>query len=128
MLQNFGAIGNYRMLDEAGRAIDPVATFVPTGPPVLIPGEPDGLTVPGSPLAPRTVTGAQGLASALIATRVLDGCAVQQFVGAAIGSPIWTSDTCELAPIRTASDGTIKSLLTNVLLADFMRARAGGPK
>ena len=89
---------------------------------------PDGISVPGSPLAPRTVTGAQGLASALISTRVLDGCAVQQMVSAAIGSPIWTSDTCELGPIRAASDGTIKSLLTNVLLADFMRARAGGPK
>jgi hypothetical protein len=128
VLQNFGAIGNYRMLDEAGRAIDPVATFVPTGPPVLIPGEPDGLTVPGSPLAPRMVTGAQGLASALIATRVLDGCAVQQFVGAATGTGIWKYDTCELAPIRSANDGTIKSLLTNILLADFLRARAGGPK
>ena len=32
VLQNFGPIGNYRMLDEAGRPIDPVATFVPTGP------------------------------------------------------------------------------------------------
>jgi hypothetical protein len=74
------------------------------------------------------VTGAPGLASAAIATGVLDGCAVQQMVGNAIGSQIWTYDTCELGPIRAATDGTIKSLLANVLLADFMRARAGGPK
>ena len=128
VLQNFGPIGNYRMLDEVGRPITPVATFVPTGPPVLIPGVDGGISVPGSPLAPRTVTGAQGLASALISTRVIDDCAVQQMVSAAIGSWIWTHDTCELGPIRAASDGTIKSLFTNILLADFMRARAGGPK
>jgi hypothetical protein len=49
-------------------------------------------------------------------------------VSAAIGSPISTYDSCELGPLRAANDGTIKSLLVNVLLADFMRARAGGPK
>ncbi|MES1207256.1 MAG: DUF1592 domain-containing protein [Pseudomonadota bacterium] len=129
VLQNFGPIGNYRTLDEAGRAITPVATFVATGPPVPVAGVPGGsISVPGSPLAPRTVTGAQGLASALISTRVIDGCAVQQFASAAVGSGIWTFNTCELAPIRAASDGTITSLVANVLLADFMRARAGGPK
>ena len=74
------------------------------------------------------MTGAQGLASALISTGVLDGCAVQQMVSNAIGSQIRTYDACELGPIRAANDGTMKSLLVNVLLADFMRARAGGAK
>jgi len=128
VLQSFGPIGNYRTLDEAGRPIDPVATFFSTEPPVFLAGMPTPLLAPGSPLAPRTVTGAQALASALISTGVLDGCAVQQLVGAATGVGVWTYDTCELGPIRAANDGTIKSLLVNVLVADFMRARAGGPK
>ncbi|HVT07422.1 MAG TPA: DUF1592 domain-containing protein, partial [Polyangia bacterium] len=128
VLQNFGPIGEYRTMDEIGQPIDPVATFFPGEPPISIAGLPEPISTPGSPLAPRTVTGAQGLAAAAIATGVLDGCAVQQMVGTAIGSGIWTYDTCELGPIRAAHDGTIKSLLTNVLLADFMRARAGGPK
>ncbi|HVY39233.1 MAG TPA: DUF1592 domain-containing protein, partial [Polyangia bacterium] len=128
VLQNFGPVGNYRTMDEAGRPIDPVATFFPAEPPLSLPGLTTPISTPGSPLAPRTVTGAQGLASAAIETGVLDGCAVQQMVGTAIGSGIWTYDTCELGPIRAASDGTIRSLLTNVLLADFMRARAGGPR
>jgi len=128
VLQSFGPIGNYRTVDEAGRPIDPVATFFSTEPPVFVAGAPTPLSAPGSPLAPRTMTGAQELASALISTGVLDGCAVQQLVSAATGSRVWTYDTCELGPIRAANDGTIKSLLVNVLLADFMRARAGGPK
>ena len=128
VLQNFGPIGNYRTVDEAGRSIDPVAMFSPTGPPVVVSGTSPGIVVPGSPLAPRTVTGAQGLASALIATGVFDACAAQRMVGVAIGSAIYTRDTCELGPIRAAGDGTIKSLLLNVLSADFMRARTGGPK
>jgi uncharacterized protein DUF1592/uncharacterized protein DUF1595/uncharacterized protein DUF1588 len=128
VLQSFGPIGNYRTVDEAGRPIDPVATFFSTEPPVFVAGLPTPVLAPGSPLAPRTVTGAQGLASALISTGVLDGCAVQRLVSVATGSGVWTYDTCELGPIRAANDGTIKSLLVNVLLADFMRARAGGPK
>ncbi len=128
VLQNFGPIGNYRTVDEAGRSIDPVAMFSPTGPPVVVSATSPGIVVAGSPLAPRTVTGAQGLADALISTGVFDGCAAQRMVGDAIGSAIYTRDTCELGPIRADSDGTIKSLLLNVLSADFMRARAGGSK
>ena len=128
VLQNFGPIGNYRILDEAGRPIDPVAMFSPTGPPVVISATSPGIVVPGSPLAPRTVPRAQGHPSALIATGVFDGCAAQRMVGGAIGSAIYTRDTCELGPIRAASDGTIQSLLLNVLSADFMRARTGGSK
>jgi hypothetical protein len=128
VLQSFGPIGNYRTLDEAGRPIDPVARFFSAETPVFVPNTPTPISAPGSPLAPQTLTGAQGLASALISTGVLDGCAVQQMVSTAIGARLSTYDTCELGPIRAANDGTIKSLLANVLLADFMRARAGGPK
>lgn len=128
VLQNFGPIGNFRTADEAGRPIAPVATFVATQPPFPITGLPNGISVPGSPLAPRMVSGAQGLAAALIATGVFDGCTAQRMLGTAIGSRIFTYDTCELGPIRAGSDGTIRSLFTNLLSPDFMRARAGGPQ
>ena len=128
VLQNFGPIGNYRTVDDAGRPIDPVATFVATQPPFPVMGVPNGVSVPGSPLAPRMVSGAQGLAAALLTTGVFDGCAAQRMLGAAIGSRIYRYDTCELGPIRAASDGTIRSLFINLLSPDFMRARAGGPQ
>lgn len=111
VLQNFGPIGNYRTLDEAGRSIDPSATFVPT-----------------SPLAPMSVTGAQALAQAVVSTGVLDGCSVQQMTNYGMGSEIQKYNTCELNTIRAQTDGTIKSLFRNVLLASFMRARTGGMK
>jgi hypothetical protein len=132
VFQNFGPIGNYRTADEAGRPIDPVATFVPTQPPVVIAppfgSTPQTISIPGSPLGPRTLTGAQAFASAVISTGVFDGCAAQRLLGTAIGRRIFTSNACELAPIRAASDGTIKSLFTNLLSPDFVRARAGGPQ
>ena len=111
VLQNFGPIGNYRTLDEAGRSIDPSATFVPS-----------------SPLAPASLTGAQALAQAVVSTGVLDGCSVQQMSNYGMGSEIQTYNTCELNTIRAQTDGTIKSLFRNVLLASFMRARTGGTK
>jgi hypothetical protein len=49
-------------------------------------------------------------------------------LGTALGRWIQTYDTCELRPIRAASDGTIKSLFVNLLSPDFIRARTGGPK
>jgi uncharacterized protein DUF1592/uncharacterized protein DUF1595/uncharacterized protein DUF1588 len=109
VLQNFGPIGNYRTVDEANRPIDPTATFVPS-----------------SPLAPQTITGVQAFTQALVATGVIDGCSVQQMASYAIGSAIQIYNTCEIGPIRTQIDGSVKSLFSNVLLADFMRARAGG--
>jgi hypothetical protein len=75
-----------------------------------------------------TVSGAQGLASAVVSSGVLDGCSVQQMTNYAMGSTIQKYDTCELDTIRTQTDGTIKSLFRNVLLASFMRARTGGTK
>ena len=127
-LQNFGPIGNYRTTDEAGRTIDPAATFVATQPAVPFPGMAGGISAPGSPLAPRTVAGAQGLTAALIATGVFRGCAAQRMLGTATGKWIQTYDTCELGPIRAASDGTLRSLFLDLLSPDFMRARAGGPQ
>jgi len=111
VLQNFGPIGNYRTVDEKGRPIDPTVTFVPT-----------------SPLAPATLTGVQAFTQALVSSGVIDGCSVQQMASYAIGSAIQTYDTCEIDAIRTQTDGTVKSLFSNVLLANFMRARAGGTK
>ncbi len=128
VLQNFDAIGNYRTLDEAGRSIDPSATFFSAQPPVSVAGTSIPISSPGSPLAPQMVSGPQALASAIISTGTFNGCAVQQLASIAVGAEIATYDTCELGPIRAANDGTIQSLLVNLFSADFMRARAGGRK
>jgi hypothetical protein len=48
-----------------------------------------------------------------------------------VGSMIHSYDTCEVEAIRTAfaqSDGTLASLFRTVVIADFVRARAGGTK
>src|SRR5450631_2794882 len=111
VLQNFGPIGNYRSVDEKGRAIDPTVTFVPS-----------------SPLAGTTLTGVQNFTKALVSSGVIDGCSVQQMASYAIGSAIQYYNTCEVNMVRTQTDGTIKSLFSNVLLSNFMRARAGGTK
>jgi len=110
VLQNFGPIGNYRTVDEKGRAIDPTVTFVPN-----------------SPLT-GTLTGVQSFAQALVSSGVFDGCSVQQLASYSIASSIQRYDTCEINAIRSQTDGTIKSLISNVLLASFMRTRAGGTK
>jgi hypothetical protein len=114
VLQNFGPIGNYRTVDEVGAPIDPTVTFQPIS--------------PLAPTASTTITGVQNFTQALVSSGVIDGCSVQQMASYAIGSAIEKYNTCEIAPIRAQSDGTIKSLFTNVLLADFVRARAGGTK
>ena len=111
VLQNFGPIGNYRTVDEKGRSIDPTVTFVPS-----------------SPLAGTTLTGVQNFTQALVSSGIIDGCSVQQMASYAIGSAIQKYSTCEIDAVRTSTDGTIKSLFSNVLLANFVRARAGGTK
>ena len=111
VLQNFGPIGNYRTVDEKGRAIDPTVSFVPS-----------------SPLAGTTLTGVQNFTKALVSSGVIDGCSVQQMTSYATGSAVQLYNTCEVNAIRTQTDGTVKSLFSNVLLANFMRARAGGTK
>ncbi|HVT08962.1 MAG TPA: DUF1592 domain-containing protein [Polyangia bacterium] len=111
VLQNFGPIGNYRTVDEAGRAIDTSVTFVPS-----------------SPLAGTTLSGAQAFTKALVSSGVIDGCSVQQMSNYAMGASIQKYNTCEINAIRSQTDGTIKSLFKNVLLASFMRARTGGTK
>ena len=95
----------HRQLPDAGRGRTIRST---RSPPFFRPsprsssGPADPPSLPGSPLAPRTVTGAQGLATALISTGVFDGCAAQRMLGVAIGQWIKTYDTCELGPIRAA--------------------------
>jgi hypothetical protein len=111
VLLNFGPIGNYRTVDEAGRTIDPTFTF--------------GVL---TPLSGQKITGAQSFAQALVSSGTFDGCSVQQMTSYAIGSGISTYNTCELNTLRTESDGTVKGLFTNLLVSDFLRARTGGTK
>jgi hypothetical protein len=111
VILNFGPIGNYRTVDEAGRPIDPTVTFVPN-----------------SPLAPQMITGAQAFAQTLSASGVLRGCAVQKVASYAIGDMIRTYNTCELNDLRSQTNGTITSLFKNVAMASFLRARTGGTK
>jgi hypothetical protein len=111
VILNFGPIGNYRTVDEAGRPIDPSVTFVPN-----------------SPLAPQMITGAQAFSQTLAASGVLRGCAVQKVASYAIGDMIRTYNTCELNDLRSQTNGTITSLFKNVAMASFLRARTGGTK
>jgi hypothetical protein len=114
VLQNFGPIGNFRTVDEAGRPIDTTVMFT-------------GI----SPLAGQTIAGPQAFAQALIASGRVSGCAVQKMASYLIGTMIQYYDTCEVDAIRTKfaqSDGTLGSLFREVVLADFARARAGGAK
>jgi len=114
VLQHFGPIGNYRELDEAGRAIDTSVTFQDP-----------------SPLTPQKIAGAKELAQSLIASGHISGCAVQKMTSYLIGTMIQKYDTCEVDTIRSEfdkTDGTVSSLFRTVVVADFVRARAGGAK
>jgi len=111
VLQHFGPIGEYRTLDEAGRAIDTSYTF--SNP---------------SPLAPQTVAGPKELAQGLITSGHLSGCAVQKMASYLIGSMIHTYNTCEIETLRqnfAQTDGTLASLFKTILIADIFRARSG---
>jgi len=114
VLQNFGPIGNYRTADEANRPINTTVSF--SG---------------GSPLAPMMLTGVKEVAQALVNNKVLAGCAVQKVASYAIGNMVRHYDTCELNALREEfdqSDGSVATLFSQVALADFVRARAGGTK
>jgi hypothetical protein len=114
VLQHFGPIGNYRTVDEVGRPIDTSVTY--TG---------------NSPLAPQTIAGPKELATALVSSGHISGCAVQKMASYLIGSMIQTYDTCEIETIRSEfdkTDGTLASLFRTVVVADFTRVRAGGTK
>jgi len=114
VLQNFGPIGNYRTADEANRPINTTVSF--SG---------------GSPLAPMMLTGVKEVAQALVSNKVLAGCAVQKVASYAIGNMVRHYDTCELNALREEfdqSDGSVATLFSQVALADFVRARAGGTK
>jgi hypothetical protein len=108
---SFGPIGNYRVADEAGRAIDPTVTFPA-----------------GSPLAGKTVMGSAAFGQVLVDAGIARGCAVQKVASYAIGSMIRQYNTCEINDLRTnvQADGTIKSLFRQVATASFLRARTGG--
>jgi hypothetical protein len=110
-VHSFGPIGDYRTVDEAGRAINPSVTFPA-----------------GTPLASQTVTGSAAFGQALVDAGIARGCAVQKVASYAIGSMLRTYNTCELNEIRAhvQTDGTIKSLFRQVALANFLRARTGG--
>jgi len=114
VMQHFGPIGNYRELDEAGRAIDTSVTFAA-----------------GTPLALQKIQGPRELAQSLIASGHISGCAVQKMTSYLIGTMIQKYDTCEVENIRSQfekTDGTVSSLFRTVVVADFVRARAGGAK
>jgi hypothetical protein len=114
VLQHFGPVGNYRAVDEVGRAIDTSFTYAAP-----------------SPLAPQTIAGPTELATALVASGHITGCAVQKMSSYLIGSMIQIYDTCEVETIRKAfdqTDGSLASLFRTVIVADFVRARAGGTK
>jgi hypothetical protein len=111
VLLNFGPIGDYRTMDEAGRSIDPTVKFVAP-----------------SPLAPGMATGAQAFAETLAKSGVLRGCSVQKIASYALGDMLRTYNTCELNDIRSQTNGTITSLFKSVATADFLRTRAGGTK
>jgi hypothetical protein len=114
VFQHFGPIGNYREMDEAGRAID--TSFTYSSP---------------SPLAPQTIAGPKELAAALISSGHITGCAVQKMSSYLIGSMIQNYNTCEVEAIRQSfakTDGSLASLFRTVVVADFARARAGGSK
>jgi len=112
IMQHFGPIGNYREKDEADRAIDTSVTFAAP-----------------SLLAPQKVEGPTQLAQALIGSGHISGCAVQKMTSYLIGTMIQKYDTCEVDSIRSEfqkTDGTLASLFKTVVVADFVRARAGG--
>jgi hypothetical protein len=114
VLQHFGPIGEYRMLDEAGRDIDTSFTYEDP-----------------SPLAPQTIAGPKELAQALISSGHLSGCAVQKMSSYLIGSMIQIYDTCEIDRLRdqfAQTDGTLAALFKTIVIADVFRARAGGMK
>jgi hypothetical protein len=114
VLQHFGPIGEYRTVDEVGRAIDTSFTY----------------SAP-SPLAPQTIADPNGLAQALIASGHITGCAVQKMSSYLIGTMIQEYTTCEIATLRDSfakTDGSLASLFRTVIVADFARTRAGGTK
>ncbi len=111
VLLNFGPIGNYRTMDEAGRPINPTVTFASS-----------------SPLGGGMASGPQAFAKALSESGVLRGCSVQKVASYAIGDMVRAYDTCEIDQLRTQTDGTLSSLFKNVAMAQFLRTRTGGTK
>ena len=114
LLHAFDAAGNYRTVDEAGRPIDASA-----------------MLTAHSPLGPMTSSGPVAFASALVSTKVFAGCAVQRLFEATVAVRAPNRDTCPVNDLRAAfnqSDGTMASLIRQIALSDYARARAGGTR
>ena len=114
LLHAFDAAGNYRTVDEAGRPIDASA-----------------MLTAHSPLGPMTSSGPVAFASALVSTKVFAGCAVQRLFEATVAVRAPNRDTCPVNDLRAGfnqSDGTMASLIRQITLSDYARARAGGTR
>lgn len=110
VLEGFDPVGNTRTIAD-GIAVDQVADFSRAAP------------------LSGTVDGPVEFAKAILATHQFTQCAAQMMSSYAIGRMIQTNATCELQAVRKqfeASDGTINSLLRQVLTANFARSRSGG--
>jgi hypothetical protein len=110
VIQNFGAIGNHRTVDEANRPINASVTFM------------------AAPLAGQTASGSVAFGQLLASSGVMKDCAVQKVTSYAMGQMIRTYNTCEVNDLRGKTDGTIASLFKQVAMADLLRARKGGAK
>jgi len=110
VLEGFDPVGNTRTIAD-GIAVDQVADFSRAAP------------------LSGTLNGPVEFAQAILATHQFTQCAAQMMSSYAIGRMIQTNATCELQAMRKqfdASDGTITTLLRQVLTADFTRSRSGG--
>ncbi len=112
LVHAFNAIGDFRTVDEAGRAIDTTESLTSN-----------------SPLGAMTLSGPVAFAQALISTKVFAGCAVQRMFEAAVAVPVVARNTCQVNDLRAVfdhSDGTMASLMRELATSDYARARAGG--
>jgi len=82
-LHAFDPVGNFRTVDEVGRAIDTSATLTAR-----------------SPLGPMTVSGPAAFAQALVSSNVFAGCAAQRLFEAVLDVVVPTRDACQLADLR----------------------------
>jgi hypothetical protein len=111
VLQGFDAVGRVRVTADG-------STIVASG---------DFSALP--PLS-GTITGAAALEQAVTADGQFAGCAVEKMASYAVGRALQGDQTCETRRLTAAftgagSDGTIGTLLRQVALAPFVRARGG---
>jgi Protein of unknown function (DUF1585)/Protein of unknown function (DUF1588) len=76
--------------------------------------------------AKGTINGAADFAQAITADQEFAGCAVQQIASYAVGRTLQGTTSCEMRRLSrsfTGSDGTMATLLRQVAVAAFIRAR-----